>query len=442
MDEMAPIAELVSRIRDRQLTPRELVDLCLAQIERLEPDVRAWVSVDAPGARRRADELTELAARGEWVGPLHGIPIGIKDIIDVAGWPTRAGSPLRDEHVAREDASVVARLRDAGAIILGKTVTTQFAWIDPPPTRNPWNHERSPGGSSSGSAAAVASGMCVAAIGSQTGGSIVRPASYCGICGLKPTFDRVSRHGVLPLSGSLDHVGVIGRCVEDLAAMFGPIVDQDHGSPRIDSEKIRMSPLLGRVDQFFFERASDDVRTVTFNAIQRLQNAGANVAAVRLPDSFAEVHATHRRIMAYQAAREHGELYRRHSEQFGRHITSLLQEGMAIADRDYQAALDHQRRFSAQIRDLVSSFDALVIPATDTTAPADLTSTGNPSFQSPFSYAGVPVVSIPCGVASDGLPCALQFVGRHGGETELLDIAAWCERALGPAGVRRASQAP
>ena len=247
MDAFPPIAELVCKIRDKRLTPRELVDACLKRIERVEPDVRAWVSVDAEGARRRADELTELAARGEILGPLHGIPIGIKDIIDVAGWPTRAGSPLRDGHLAREDAAVVARLRNAGAIILGKTVTTEFAWIDPPPTRNPWDATRTPGGSSSGSAAAVASGMCVAAIGSQTGGSIIRPASYCGVCGLKPTFGVVSRVGVLPLSISLDHVGPIARCVDDLAVVFGVIADPDPVSPRPVNEKSRMSPLLVRV---------------------------------------------------------------------------------------------------------------------------------------------------------------------------------------------------
>jgi aspartyl-tRNA(Asn)/glutamyl-tRNA(Gln) amidotransferase subunit A len=191
-----------------------------------------------------------------------------------------------------------------------------------------------------------------------------------------------------------------------------------------------MSPFLGRVEQFFIERASDDVKNVTGVAVERLEQAGANLAAVRLPDSFAEVHAMHRRIMAYEAAREHGEFYGGQAEQFGRHIGSLLQEGIAITDADYEAALDHQRRFSAQVREMLASVDALVMPATDTTAPADLTTTGNPAFQSPWSYAGVPVVSIPCGQAGDGMPCALQFVGRHGGEPQLLEIAAWCERVL------------
>jgi Asp-tRNA(Asn)/Glu-tRNA(Gln) amidotransferase A subunit family amidase len=439
VDRLATIADLAAGIRDRRVSPTELVEKCLLQIERSEPELRAWVIVDAAGARQRAGELTDQAARGELLGPLHGIPVGIKDIIDVAGWPTRAGSPLRAAHVAGQDAVVVARLRDAGAIVLGKTVTTEFAWIDPPPTRNPINAARTPGGSSSGSAVAVASEMCVAALGSQTGGSIVRPASYCGVCGLKPTFGRVSRKGVVPLSPSLDHVGPIGRCVGDLAVMLSVIAGHDPDDPfSVDRPSDDYSreldrtapPKLGWVEDFFAERASDEVRSVTRAAMERIQNAGASVITIPLPKSFSEVHAMHRRIMAFEAAREHGDLFRQHADQFGRHIAALLQEGRQIAQHDYQAARDHQQRFQADIEPHFMSVEALVMPATDTTAPADLSTTGNPAFQSPWSYAGVPVVSIPCDTAPDGLPCALQLVGPKWSEANLLAIAAWCQQTL------------
>ncbi|HWA97397.1 MAG TPA: amidase, partial [Pirellulales bacterium] len=219
MDELTCITA-GKAIRTGELSPLDLVDRCLERIERFEPRVHAWVMVDAEGARREARRLADELAAGNERGPLHGIPIGIKDIIDVAGWPTRAGSPIRAGHVAARDAELVANLRRAGAIILGKTVTTEFAGFDPPPTHNPWNLKRTPGGSSSGSAAAVATGMCLAAVGTQTGGSITRPASFCGIAGCKPAHGMVSVDGVVPFAPTLDHPGPMARAVDDLRVML------------------------------------------------------------------------------------------------------------------------------------------------------------------------------------------------------------------------------
>ena len=201
------VAKSVEQIRSGELDPQELVEFHLQRIRRFEDRVHAWARVDADGARREAEKAARRARDGRPLGALHGIPLGIKDIIDVQAMPTRAGSPLREKHVAPRDAGLVARLRRAGAIFLGKTVTTEFACFDPPPTRNPWNLAHTPGGSSSGSAAAVAVGMCSAAVGTQTGGSIVRPASYCGVAGFKPTSGHVSLDGVVPVSPHLDHAG-------------------------------------------------------------------------------------------------------------------------------------------------------------------------------------------------------------------------------------------
>src|SRR5438045_6953120 len=186
MPELPSIAKAAHDMREDRLRPSELVEHCLARIEQLESDVHAWVLIDPAGARREAERLDRLANDGDWLGPLHGIPIGIKDIIDVAGWPTKCGSPLREHHLADRDAVVVASLRKSGAILLGKTVTTEWACFDPPPTRNPWNLNRTPGGSSSGSAAAVATDMCLAALGTQTGGARIRPAAVCGVAVLTP----------------------------------------------------------------------------------------------------------------------------------------------------------------------------------------------------------------------------------------------------------------
>jgi aspartyl-tRNA(Asn)/glutamyl-tRNA(Gln) amidotransferase subunit A len=227
MPEPRTITEAAGFIRRGELTPHDLLDQCLTRIDRYESKVRAWVVIDRDGAREQAERLAAELKAGQNRGPLHGIPMGIKDIIDVFDLPTGCGSKLWANSYARRDATCVERLRLAGAIILGKTVTTAFASFDPPITRNPWNLDCTPGGSSSGSAAAVAGGMCFAALATQTGGSITRPASYCGVCSIKPTYGRVSVDGVMPLAPSMDHVGVMANCVRDLAVVFKSIAGAD-----------------------------------------------------------------------------------------------------------------------------------------------------------------------------------------------------------------------
>src|SRR5689334_21462428 len=222
---MTTIHAAAADIRAGRLSPVDLLESCLERIDRYEERIRAWVLVDRDDARAEAKRLADELKRGQYRGPLHGIPIGIKDIFDVFDWPTAAGSRLWANSIARQDATVVRRLREAGAVLVGKTVTTQYASFDPPPTRNPWNPERTPGGSSSGSAAAVAAGMCLGALGSQTGGSITRPASYCGVAGCKPSYGAISLTGIVPLAESMDHPGPIARCAADLAILLGAMVD-------------------------------------------------------------------------------------------------------------------------------------------------------------------------------------------------------------------------
>src|SRR5262245_33716350 len=223
MPEPMTITDAAGFTRRGELTPSDLLEQCLARIDRYEDRVGAWVYLDRDGAREQAARLTAELKQNNYRGPLHGIPIGVKDIFDVFDMPTGCGSKRWANSYARRDATVVERLRQAGAVIMGKTVTTAFASFDPPVTRNPWNLDRTPGGSSSGSAAAVACGMCLGALASQTGGSITRPASYCGVYSLKPTYGRVSVDGVLPLAPSLDHIGVMANCVRDLAILLQPM---------------------------------------------------------------------------------------------------------------------------------------------------------------------------------------------------------------------------
>jgi Asp-tRNA(Asn)/Glu-tRNA(Gln) amidotransferase A subunit family amidase len=423
------ISAATEQIRSGRLHPRTLVEHCLTQIHQHDGRLHAWVEVDQSGALRDAELLGHQAAAGNYRSPLHGIPLGIKDIIDVAGMPTRAGSPLRANHVAIDDAPVVAALRRAGAIILGKTVTVEFACFDPSPTRNPWDPtlQHTPGGSSSGSAVAVLMGMCMGALGTQTGGSLVRPAAYCGIATCKPTFGLLSREGIVPVSPHFDHPGPMARSVADLAMMLRCLSDEPQWGAE---QQAALPPRLGWLQGFFIDQADAAIRATTESAIERLRSAGAHIEPTPTPDDFRHVRAMHRLIMAVDAAAYHRRDFATHRDAYGPMIAELLDEGLRISAGDYADALDWQQRFTRRVDAMFEPIDVLVCPSTDTTAPATLTTTGTPKFQAPWSCAGVPVVSIPCGLAADGMPTAIQLVGRRGRDAMLLQVAEWCERCL------------
>ncbi len=433
------IHQAADEIRQGRLSPTELLDPCLAQIDRHEPRVRAWVFVDRESARAQCEQLTQELSRGQNRGPLHGIPLGIKDIYDVFDWPTAAGSRLWAQSIARRDATVVSRLRQAGAVFLGKTTTTQYASFDPSPTHNPWNLGRTPGGSSSGSAAALACRMCLGALGSQTGGSITRPASYCGVAGCKPTFGRVSCDGVVPLAPSMDHPGPMANCVRDLAIILQVIAGYD---PR-DSASIdqpvpdytaalngkRTPPRLARVRGLFQDKASPDVLRMMDQVSDRFRHEGAIVTEIALPAEFGTVLPNHRIVMAVESAAFHGERLRRHPEDYLPEIRKLLEEGLACSAAEYARCKEHQQQLKQDMAACFDGVDAILAPATTEAAP-DIRSTGNPAFNSPWSYTGLPVVSIPAAYDKDDMPLAIQLVGPAWSEAELLAVSAWCEKVL------------
>jgi aspartyl-tRNA(Asn)/glutamyl-tRNA(Gln) amidotransferase subunit A len=422
------IQTLAPAIRDRRLSCVELLERCLARIDEREPRVRAWVLVDRARARAEAARRDEELKHNQHRGPLHGIPLGIKDIVDVFDWPTACGSKLWQRSVARQDAPVVTRLRQAGAVLIGKTVTTAYASFDPPPTCNPWNPSRTPGGSSSGSAAAVASGMCVAALGSQTGGSITRPASYCGVPACKPTYGAADATGFLPLAPSMDHPGPLARCIHDVALFMQTIADPPAPGlvEALDRHRDR-APVLGRARGLFERRAADDVNEMMDRVCAHYVSRGATVREVALPTSFDEVVARHRVIMAVEAAAYHGERLRRHPEDYPPWITGLLEEGLACPAVEYAAARELQAHMRHEILGVLSGIDALLCPATTRGAPIAET-TGDPAFNSPWSFTGSPSVSLPTAVDRDGLPLGVQLIGPHGGEAALFAVAAWCEQ--------------
>jgi aspartyl-tRNA(Asn)/glutamyl-tRNA(Gln) amidotransferase subunit A len=426
-------------IRHGRTTPLDLLDACLANIDRYEPKVRAWVFVAREQARADAARLTDEQRRGFWRGPLHGIPLAVKDIFDVFDWPTAAGSKLWANSIARQDATVVHRLRAAGAVLLGKTVTTQYASFDPPPTRNPWDLRKTPGGSSSGSAAALACGMCFGALGSQTGGSITRPASFCGVAGLKPTYRRVSLHGIVPLAHSMDHPGPMARSVQDLAillrVMAGRDVNDYQASQRaVPDYPAQMlyypKPRIGRVRGLFQDLLEPEGAKFMDDILTKLLRAHGPIREVALPAAFDEVLARHRIVMGVEAAQFHEPRLRHHPEDYGPNITTLLKEGLACPAPEYARTKEHQARLSEEMLTCFKDVDVLLTPATRGPAP-DAATTGDPAFNSPWSYTGLPTVSIPAGWSAGGLPLAIQLVGPPWSEAEVLAAAAWCEQVIG-----------
>jgi Asp-tRNA(Asn)/Glu-tRNA(Gln) amidotransferase A subunit family amidase len=426
-------------LRCGELTPLELLASCLERIDRYEARVRAWVFVDRDYARAQAETAAAELLQKRWRGPLHGIPIGIKDIFDVFDWPTAAGSRLWAQSVARQDATAVHRLRQSGAVLLGKTVTTQYASFDPPPTRNPWNTDRTPGGSSSGSAAAMACGMCLGALGSQTGGSITRPASYCGVAGCKPTYGRVSTAGVVPLAPSMDHVGPIAGCIRDLAILLQTIAGSDPRDPECSDRAVpdylaccrqmTSAPRLGRLRGLFHDLAESPMHKLLDRVSDQFRSRGAVVSDVALPSAFAETVPCHRTVMAVEAAAYHGLRLRRHPDDYAPRIRALLEEGLACPAPEYARCKELQQQVSSEMLSCFEGVDVLLTPATTGPAP-DTVTTGDPAFNSPWSFTGLPTASLPAGQDPDGMPLAIQLVGRPWGEAELLAAAAWCEEVL------------
>ena len=451
---MRPLPEPRGTIEDTSdrivagiLTVVEVVEECLARISKRDFEIRSWTVVDREGALDRARELDRDFAAGKDIGPLHGIPVGLKDIIDVEGLPTSAGARLwGGGRPAEKDADLVANLRAAGAIILGKTVTTPYAWVDPPPTRNPWDLERTPGGSSSGSAAAVAAGMCLGSFGTQTGGSIIRPASYCGVVGFKPSRGSVSTEGIVPFAKSLDTPGPFARSVEGLRRLMRAATDKERFRSEYDRSALPpdSSGPPSRIARFrgLFEDLAEPVMTWAVDeAAARLKDAGACLVEVELPEGFDDIRRAHRVVMAAEAAVEHGERFAELPEDYPPRIAELIVEGRSILASDYIRARSSRMPLAMNLFSLGlglsltpgtpstrEGFDAFLMPAALGPAPGPST-TGDPDFNSPWTFFGFPAVSLPIGLTDDGLPLGIQLVHPINGG-KLLDVASWCERVL------------
>jgi Asp-tRNA(Asn)/Glu-tRNA(Gln) amidotransferase A subunit family amidase len=402
---------------------------CLDRIEALDGEIKAFVHLDREHALAQARRLDERRAQGHSLGPLHGIPVAIKDIIDTADYATELGSPISAGRRPRHDATVVAKLRAAGAVIIGKTVTTEFAYFHPGPTRNPHDHAHTPGGSSSGSAAAVAAGMVPLALGSQTNGSVIRPAAFCGVFAIKPTHGLVSRAGVLPLSRKLDHIGAFARSLGDLALILEVIAGHDPADPdtapfaapdfrALQREPPPLPPRFAFVRTPLWEKADGETKAAFEELAATL---GSAMETVDLPQSWAEAWEIHRTIMATDMAHNLAPLVARGEPSEA--LRKLLAHGRGVVAVDYLGALAKVPRYGASIADIFDAYDAIVTPAAPGVAPKGLGSTGDPVFCTLWTLTGLPALSLPLFAGEGGLPLGAQLVGPLGRDGRLLRTA-------------------
>jgi Asp-tRNA(Asn)/Glu-tRNA(Gln) amidotransferase A subunit family amidase len=417
------VKEAADAIRTGMLSPVELMEACLLQIRALDGDLRAWAHVDAAGALAAARERESEARAGRLRGPLHGVAVGVKDIFDVAGMPTTGGARSFAHTRPVADAASVARIRAAGAVVLGKTVTTEFAYRDPAPTRNPWNQGHTPGGSSAGSAAAVAARMVPLALGSQTVGSVLRPAAYCGVVGFKGTHGLVPVAGVIPLAWSLDHVGALARSVGDTALAMSVLAGRELQAPAVTAPRLAVAPELAA-------RASREVAAHLDAVADAFARAGATVSKIELPASFAELAAAGLTVLEAEAAAYHEPSFLEHAADYSPEMRRLVEAGLRLSATAYVRANRARLAFREDVMPLLAAHDALLCPTAPAPAPAGLGSTGDGSLCAPWSNAGVPAITLPSGIASSGLPHAIQLVQAAGASGRLLSVAAWCERVL------------
>jgi len=419
-------------IQEGAISSEQLVESCLARIRAVEPQVQAWQVLDESHALVQARARDLDRREGRPCGPLHGVPVGIKDIIDTADMPTEDGTVLHAGRTPMGDAAVVASLRAAGAVILGKTVTTELATYTPGKTRNPHNFDHTPGGSSSGSAAAVAAGMVPLAVGTQTNGSVIRPASFCGVYGFKPTHGLVPRHGILKLSRTLDSVGVFARSLEDIALLAEQLIAYDERDPdtrpraRIPlmstlAEEPPLAPRLAFVKTPVWDRAEEATRDAFAELSEVL---GTQCEEYALPASLAQAWDWHRTIMESEMAFNLQLEWERGRDQLSEPLRSQLARGREVRALDYQEAVARIPRLNDGFDELFARFDAIVTPAAPGTAPR-LASTGDPSFCTLWSLCGMPACSLPIMTGADGLPLGVQLVGARGSDARLLRTARW-----------------
>ena len=415
--------QAAERLARRALRAEDLLRSCLERIEAREPAVRAFVQLDADAALAQARALDA----GPWRGPLHGLPFGVKDLLDTADLPTAYGTPVYAGHRPAADAAAVALCREAGAVLVGKTVTTELATMQPGVTRNPHDAMRTPGGSSSGSAAAVADFMLPLALGTQTAGSIVRPAAYCGVVGYKPSLGRVPRAGVKLQSESCDTVGGFGRSVRDVALLGAVLSGDARLAAWVGADAA--APRLGLAPTPDWPQAGPDTRAAWSFAVAQLAPRAARCEDVALPEGFDTLVALQKDVMLHEAARSLSHERLQHHAALSPGLQAMLAAGLAIPAEAHARHLAAAESWRRRIDTLFDAHDVLLAPSTTGEAPT-IDGTGDPLFCRAWSLLGLPCVHLPFARGAGGLPVGLQLVGRHGDDARLLAAAHWAHDLL------------
>jgi Asp-tRNA(Asn)/Glu-tRNA(Gln) amidotransferase A subunit family amidase len=429
---------LRDRIAAGEVSAVQLLEACLERIDARDHEVKAWRALDRELAMKRAGEADAWRKKGRPTGALHGVPVGIKDIIDTRDLPTENGTPIDAARRPGRDATVVARLRSAGAVIMGKTVTTELAYYTPRETTNPHNPAHTPGGSSSGSAAAVAAHMVPLAVGTQTNGSVIRPAAFCGVVGFKPSHGLISRTGMLLQSRPLDTVGVFATTIEGAALIADVLAGYDPGDPDTRMEApprlldlARTEPPLKPLLAFVKQPTWDQAEASTHEAFAELtRELGEQCDEVTLPDVFAEAIPAHAALMLGGFSRNLQPYYERGRDQLSERMRRAIEDGHKVTAAQYLTAIDWRDVLYAGLEKVFERYDAIITPAAPGEAPAGLDSTGNPAFCTPWTLLGMPAVSLPLMQGPNGLPLGVQLVGPRGNDGRLLRTANWLVRHL------------
>jgi Asp-tRNA(Asn)/Glu-tRNA(Gln) amidotransferase A subunit family amidase len=425
------VLEVLERFKAGSSTPAEYLAELRNRSRVLEPKIRAFAY------------LPEEIEPGPFDGALalSGIPVGIKDVIDTAGLPTSYGSLAYENHVPEQDAWVVHRLKELGASVFGKTATTEFAWRSPARTVNPWNYGHTPGGSSSGSAAAVAAGFVPLAIGTQTLGSVIRPAAFCGVVGFKPSFGSISRTGVHPLAGSLDHVGFFARSVDDVTLALRMTSESDPRDPANSALTSFSFDLANGLDPLgpprllimhapFWERVQPAQRELLEAIAKKLVAEGATVETKEWPENLEQIWALTDTILSYEAALIHSDLVARAPDRTSDHLKKLVASGQRTTEAMYVSARDQQELLRHSFSDVFTGIDVILSVPAFGEAPAGSSDTGDAAFCTAWTFLGLPAITLPVGFGPAGLPLGIQLTGAHREDFKLARIACWCERVI------------
>ncbi len=430
------VEEIASKIKDAQLTSVEVCEKYIERINKFEKDVKAWAHFDKKLLLEKAAEADEYRRSGKPTGPLHGIPVAVKDIVGTVDMPTECGTVIRKGKSYSQNAEIIDLLLAAGAIVMGKTATAELAYLGPTKTTNPHDHSRTPGGSSSGSAASVASYMAPLSIGSQTGGSVIRPASYCGVVGYKPTYGLISRNGVLKTSEKLDHIGVFGRTVEDVALLAKVLIKKDkfdnatvYYSADSMLEETKKGPLFEPKFIFYKTDHWKNVEKKSREAFEYfIKSFKNNIEIFDTPSYFKDIHKYHQIIHETDLANNFGLYYKKYKKKLSKPMQDAIIKGNKHSAKEYAEAIDFMKRSYESYEEVFEDYHGILSPSSPGVAPQGLKSTGSAEFNKVWSYLGTPCISLPLLQGESKMPLGVQLIGAKFDDHRFLGVANWLEK--------------